>query len=208
MILDSACSDKIYQQTPPHPVNPTSLLGWLPAAFLLVSSLLTGMAGAEQVLKVGPTRDIKTIAAAAAKAQDGDTVEIDAGDYLGDVAIWKQDRLTIRGVGGKAQLIAAGQSAEKKAIWVVRGGRITVENMVFKGAKVPDKNGAGIRFEKGHLLLKNCGFFDNENGILTAGGDAILEIENSEFGHNGFGDGYSHGIYVGGIKLFKLTGSY
>lgn len=163
---------------------------------------------AAQVLKVGPTRDIKTIAAAAVKAQDGDTVEIDAGEYLGDVAVWKQDRLTIRGVGGKAQLLAAGQSAEKKAIWVVRGGSVTIENIVFKGAKVPDKNGAGIRFEKGHLRIKNCAFFDNENGILTAGGDSTLEIENSEFGHNGHGDGYSHGIYVGGIKLFKLTGSY
>lgn len=166
------------------------------------------MAGATQILKVGPTREIKTVAAAAAKAQDGDTVEIDAGEYLGDVAIWKQDRLTIRGIGGKAQLLAAGQSAEKKAIWVVRGGNITVENIIFKGAKVPDKNGAGIRFEKGHLLLKNCGFFDNENGILTGSGDLKLEIENSEFGHNGYGDGYSHGIYVGSIKLFKLTGSY
>ena len=169
-----------------------------------------GLTGAttSALLKVGPNRDFKSIEAAAAKARDGDTVEIDAGDYLGDVAVWKQDRLTIRGVGGKVQLIAAGQSAEKKAIWVVRGGKITVENVVFKGAKVPDKNGAGIRFEKGHLLVKNCSFFDNENGILTGNGDSVLEVENSEFGRNGYGDGYSHGIYVGSIKLFKLTGSY
>ena len=208
MVLNITCGDNIHYHVPDHLVNTKHLPGWLPIVLLLIASLLTSMAGAGQVLKVGPTRDVKTIAAAAAKAQDGDTVEIDAGDYVGDVAVWKQDRLMIRGVGGKAQLLAAGQSAEKKAIWVIRGGSITVENIIFKGAKVPDKNGAGIRFEKGHLRVKNCGFFDNENGILTGGGDSTLEVENSEFGNNGHGDGYSHGIYVGGIKLFKLTGSY
>lgn len=208
MVFNKTCGDNIYYHVPERPVNTKHLPGWLPIALLLIALQLTGRASAQQVLKVGPTRDIKTVAAAAAKAQDGDTVEIDAGDYLGDVAVWKQDRLTIRGVGGKAQLLAAGQSAEKKAIWVVRGGGITLENIIFRGAKVPDKNGAGIRFEKGHLRVKNCGFFDNENGILTGAGDSTLEVENSEFGNNGHGDGYSHGIYVGSIKLFKLTGSY
>mgnify|MGYP000116597275 CR=1 FL=1 len=36
----------------------------------------------------------------------GDTVEIDPGDYLADVAVWTQDRLTIRGAGLGVRLIA------------------------------------------------------------------------------------------------------
>lgn len=160
------------------------------------------------VIKVGPSHGIRTIATAAALAKDGDTIEIEAGDYPGDVAVWKQDRLVIRGIGGRVRLVAGGASAEGKAIWVVRGGRITIDNIEFTGARVPDRNGAGIRFEKGHLVVRNCRFLDNENGILTSGGNLDLEIENSEFGHNGAGDGYSHNLYVGAIRKLRVVGSY
>lgn len=165
-------------------------------------------AAASRVIRVGPNHAIRTIAAAALQAQDGDTIEIEAGDYPGDVAVWKQDRLTIRAVGGRARLIANGASAESKAIWVIRGGAITVENIEFSGARVRDKNGAGIRFEKGHLIIRNCRFTDNENGILTGGGSAALDIENSEFGNNGAGDGYSHNLYVGALRKLRVVGSY
>lgn len=168
-------------------------------------------AASGNVIKVGPSHGIRTIATAAALAKDGDTIEIEAGDYTGDVAVWKQDNLVIRGIdakGKRARLIAAGASVEGKAIWVVRGGRITVENIEFTGARVPDKNGAGIRFEKGHLVVRNCRFTDNENGILSGGGNLDLDIENSEFGHNGAGDGYSHNLYVGAIRKLRVVGSY
>ena len=164
--------------------------------------------GTTRILRVGPGQRSRTVAAAAALAQDGDTIEIEAGSYPGDVAVWTQNNLTIRGVGGRARLVATGASADQKAIWVVRGGAIKVENIEFTGARVPDKNGAGIRLEKGRLVIRNCRFVDNENGILTAGGDAELDIENSEFGHNGAGDGYSHNLYVGALRRLRVTGSY
>jgi hypothetical protein len=162
-----------------------------------------------RVLRVGPMQAIRHIADAAAQARDGDTVEIDAGDYVADVAVWVRDQLTVRGVGGQVRLIAAGASAERKAIWVLRGGSMTVENIDFIGTRVPDRNGAGIRFEKGHLIIRNCRFEDNENGILTGGNkDSELEIEDSEFGNNGAGDGQSHNLYVGALRRLTVTGSY
>lgn len=161
-----------------------------------------------KILKVGPQQEIRLVSTAAKLAKDGDTIEIEAGDYPGDVAVWKQNRLTIRGVGGRPRLIAAGAHAEGKAIWVVRGGDITVENIEFTGARVPDRNGAGIRFERGHLVVRNCRFTDNENGILSGSGNMELEIENSEFGDNGAGDGQSHNLYVGAIRKLSVTGSY
>ena len=166
-------------------------------------------ASATRVIQVGAKRAVGSLAQAATQAKDGDTIEVDAGDYVEDVAVWQQARLTIRAVGGRARLLAMGAAAESKAIWVVRGGNITVEGFDFVGAKVGDKNGAGIRFEKGQLLVKNCVFVDNENGILT-GGDktAELTIENSEFGNNGYGDGLSHNLYVGSIAKLTVTGSY
>jgi hypothetical protein len=168
----------------------------------------TALGSHARVLRVGSKQSLQTVAAAAAVARDGDMIEVEAGDYLADVAVWKQNNLTIRGTGGRPRLIASGASAENKAIWVVRGGTVTVENVEFSGARVPDKNGAGIRFEKGHLVIRNCRFVNNENGILTGKGDAELEVENSEFGHNGAGDGYSHNIYVGAIRRLRVTGSY
>lgn len=180
-----------------------------PDGSLTVTPLSAGNSGEPRTLQVGRLHPYATIAAAAKDARNGDTVEIEAGDYVGDVAIWAQDNLTIRAVGGRAKLFANGRHVERKGIWIVRGGNITVENIEFHDAKVEHRNGAGIRFEKGHLILRNCAFFDNENGILTHNDEiSELEIESSEFARNGYGDGQTHNIYVGSIKRFTLTGSY
>jgi len=159
--------------------------------------------------RVGPAREFKTLADAANTVGSGTTIEVDAGVYEGDVAVWRQDKLTIRAVGGRVLLKAKGTSAEGKAIWVMRGGQISVEGFDFSGAEVPDHNGAGIRLETGHLIVRNCRFIDNENGILTSNGsDVELDIVNSEFAHNGYGDGLTHNLYVGAIARLSVTGSY
>lgn len=162
-----------------------------------------------KVIRVGKSQQVRTVAEASRLARDGDTVEIETGAYSADVAVWEQKDLTIRGVNGRAELRAAGAAAEGKAIWVVRGGAILIENIAFSGTTVPDLNGAGIRFERGRLTIRNCVFSDNENGIL-AGNDPslVLEIEDSEFANNGAGDGRSHNLYVGSIGKFSVTGSY
>ena len=67
-----------------------------------------------RVLQVGSTRLLRSPSAAAAIARDGDTIEIEAEEYRGDVAVWSRDRITIRAVGGRARLVAAGASAEGK----------------------------------------------------------------------------------------------
>lgn len=160
-------------------------------------------------LLVGVSQKIRTIAQAAKIARSGDTILIEPGVYAGDVAVFTQDKLTIRVAGGRARLNANGASAEGKAIWVVRGGHIVVENIEFVGARVPNHNGAGIRFEKGRLVLRNCLFRDNENGILTSGNkEAELDIENTEFDRNGTEDGFGHQLYAGEIASLKVSGSY
>lgn len=162
-----------------------------------------------RVIRVGPTRAIRTIAEAARRAVDGSVIEIDPGDYHRDVAVWDRARLTIRGRGDRVRLIADGASAEGKAIWVVRRGEVTIENIEFVGARVPDRNGAGIRLESGQLLVRQCRFYASESGIITAADvRSTLDVEDSEFGFLGQGDGYSHGIYVGAIASFRLVGSY
>lgn len=162
-----------------------------------------------QIVQVGPQRAIRTLAEASRVATNGDTIEVDAGEYYRDVAIWTQSDLTLKAIDGRARLVSGGASAESKGIWVIRGGNIQIEGFDFIGATVSDRNGAGIRFEKGHLVVRDCKFLKNENGILTGGhAGSTLEIENSEFGYNGFGDGRSHNLYVGAISRLRVTGTY
>jgi len=162
-----------------------------------------------RVLRVGTRRTLKRPSAAASIAHDGDIIEIDAGSYEGDAAVWRQHRLTIRGIGGRAHLSANGAHAEGKAIWVVKGNDTLIESVEFSGAKVPDHNGAGIRLEGASLIVRDCYFHDNENGILTSVNSASdILVEYSEFARNGFGDGYTHNIYIGNARSFTLRFSY
>jgi hypothetical protein len=181
-------------------------------AFRLPALLLAFYAGAgaaADIIQVGPNSRARTIAEAAALAGDGDTVVIAPGDYYGDVATWTQDRLTIRaGAGGRVRVIAAGSQADGKAIWIVAGGKVTIEDIEFRGARAPGHDGAGLRLDKGNLLIRRCAFLDNENGLIAADGDAALAIENSEFGDNGDGSGATHTLQVGGIRSLKVSGSY
>ena len=162
-----------------------------------------------RIIRVGPTRKYKKPSEAARIVIDGDTVEIDKGLYKGDVAVWRKNRLTIRGVGGKAHLAANGNSAERKATWVIKGNDTVLENIEFSGAKVKDRNGAGIRQEGTNLTIRHCYFHDNENGILAGGNaNSTILIEYSIFARNGYGKGYTHNMYINRIKHFILRYSY
>lgn len=170
---------------------------------------LPARAASGKKIVVGPQEAIRRIDAAAALAQDGDTIEILPGEYAQQAIVWKQARLTIRGKGTRPVLHAAGAHAEGKALWVIRNGDIRIENLEFRGARVPDGNGAGIRFENGRLTVRRCAFFDNETGILTSNANnAELIVEDSEFGaaprHEG---SLHHLLYVGRIASLRVAGS-
>ena len=152
---------------------------------------------------------VATLAEAVRQARDGDTIVVPGGDYRGDVAVLHQKRLTIRGQGPRPVFFADGKHAEDKAILVVRDGDILIENLEFRGARVPDGNGAGIRFEKGRLTVRACVFADNQNGLLAANfEDAELIIEDSVFTQAPRVEGRLHHLlYVGRIASLKVSGS-
>ncbi|APW48099.1 hypothetical protein BLL52_1155 [Rhodoferax antarcticus ANT.BR] len=162
-----------------------------------------------KTFQVGPQRNIKTIAEAARLVKPGTTIEVDSGVYAGDVAVWQRDNITLRAVGGRVRLQANGAAAEGKGIWVVRAKGMRVEGFDFEGAIVPSRNGAGIRLDSGSLIVKDCGFFLNEIGLLTNNDpDTVLEVEDSEFAYNMRPDGHNHNLYVGAIARLSVTGSY
>ena len=132
------------------------------------------------VLSVGSGKSYSTIATAVAAAQNGDTIEVQAGTYTNQyVSISKN--ITLQGVGGMVSMVSTGLIPNGKAIFIT-SGNITINNFEFSGAQVSDANGAGIRYEGGNLTLNSCYFHNNEDGLL--GGTwptGTLTVNNSEF---------------------------
>ena len=166
-----------------------------------------------RVLKVGPGQPYTLPSQAAKAAGNGDVIEIQAGTYNGDVAVWRADNLVIRGVGGPVRLLAGGRAAQDKGIWVIAGDNTTVQNVEFSGARVRDRNGAGIRQEGAGLIVRHCRFVDNEMGILAGSNPrSDILIEHSEFARNTTDyeryKALGHNVYVGRVRSFTLRHSW
>lgn len=173
----------------------------------LLGSVSQAAPGASLV--VGPGGQPMSLREAVREARDGDTIDLLPGTYRGEVAVVEGKRLVIRGIGRRPVLHADGRIAEGKAILVVRGGEVLVENIEFRGCRSSDRNGAGIRLDSGSLRVVRCAFFDNENGLLTGNvEDATLAIESCEFGEAPrVVGGLHHLLYVGRIGRLTVTGS-
>jgi hypothetical protein len=174
-------------------------------------ALLAAAWGSSQAASfvVGPSGLPYSLRGALQLAADGDEIQVLAGDYYGDVGLVTQKKLTIKGIGKRPVFRANGRSVENKGILVVRAGEVTVENIEFRGARVPDGNGAGIRLDSGKLTVNRCAFFDNEIGLLTGNAaDTELTIFDSEFGDapNAIGS-LPHLLYAGRIAKLSVTGS-
>ncbi|SHG59467.1 hypothetical protein [Massilia sp. CF038] len=171
------------------------------AAALLGAAPFAGAA----TLSVGPGMTYATPCRAFAAAAAGDTVEIAAATYTGDVCGIYAHNLTIRGINGRPKINAGGKNAMGKAIWVVVGNNITIDNVEMFGAKVPDLNGAALRLEGTGFTMRNSFLHDNENGILSGANlNSDVLIENTEFGHNGYGTGQTHNLYIGNVRTLTF----
>ncbi|MEM9706024.1 MAG: hypothetical protein AAF850_08100, partial [Pseudomonadota bacterium] len=156
-------------------------------------------------------QDANDIASLIENASSERALVLPAGDYFieGDIKVRKNIRID---GNGNVRLIAAAPLA-KGILNTLPNVNLTVSGISFEGATSPDKNGAGIRHDGDTLTILDCRFIRNENGVLATGADAgIVRIDRSEFLENGYGDGYSHGIYLssGGqlrVKRSSFTGT-
>jgi hypothetical protein len=174
-----------------------------------------GAAPGGRVIQVGAARSITRPSQAAAIAESGDVIELDPEVYAGDVAVWTVNDIVIRGMPDQdhrryARMLAHGAVAEGKAIWVIKGNNVKVENIEFAEAAAPAGNGAGIRAEGDNLVVSGCYFHDNEEGILTTVDlpDSVIDIEGSEFARDGGNGGQSHEIYINHVHQLIVRGSY
>ncbi len=161
------------------------------------------------IWQVGPAHTYTMPSQVSTLVQNGDTVDIDAGNYPSDVCRWQAHNLLLRGVGGLAQLESNGLSWGDKAIWVIQGNNNRVEWIEFSECTSTSQNGAGIRYEGLNLTVSHCYFHDNEDGILGgAFHPCTVVIEFSEFAYNGYGDGFSHNLYIGNIDTLIFRYNY
>jgi Hint domain len=161
------------------------------------------------VLTVGPgqTFEFTTLSAAVAASHDGDVIQVQAGTYVNDFAT-VNTKITIEGMDGMVHLLATVPPSNGKAI-LVTNTDVTLRNLEFSGAQVADGNGAGIRYQGGNLMIDNCYFHDNQDGMLAASDAAgSITINDSQFAHNGTGDGKTHNLYVNEVGTLTITNSY
>jgi hypothetical protein len=182
------------------------------AVILLALSATPATAG---TLTVGPDEAYKTIAAAVAASRDGDTIAVKAGLYENDYAEITK-KVTLTAVGGFARLHSTGLIPNRKAI-LIADTDITIKGFEFSGARVSGNdggNGAGIRYQGGNLVIENCYFTDNEDGIMGTGdGTGTVTIKDSEFFANGAvtgpSAGFTHNLYISaGIAALTIENSY
>lgn len=167
-------------------------------------SLFCLTAANAEVLKVGPDEAFATPCQAIAASSDGDVIEIDAhGAYPAEACAWNQNRLTLRGVNGRAVLKGGPETAQAEALWDIAGRGTVIENMEFSGAA------AAVISRSGDLTVRNSYFHDNGQGLVVEDGapDAAAVVENSEFAFNGHGDDDAE-IAIGATGSFQLKQTF
>lgn len=104
-----------------------------------------------------------------------------------------------------------GVACEGKATLVLRGRSAEVAGLVFQNIRVPDSNGAGIRLERGGLIVAQSWFRDSQQGILTnSDPSGVLVVDQSTFTRLGTCEGAggcAHSIYTGNYGQVRITRS-
>ncbi|KQM67503.1 hypothetical protein ASE75_00680 [Sphingomonas sp. Leaf17] len=137
------------------------------------------------------------------------TILIAPGTYR-QCAVQQGGRITFKAATPGTAIFEA-VACEDKAALVLRGQGSVVDGLVFRGYRVSDGNGAGIRTEMGDLTVRNAMFLDSQEGIL--GGEPVAQkivIDRSTFAGLGQCDespGCSHAIYLANKGSVTVTHS-
>ncbi len=137
------------------------------------------------------------------------TILIAPGTYA-ECAIQTAGHISYR-AAVPGRVIFDGGICEGKAALVLRGRSAAVDGIVFQRMAVKDRNGAGIRLEKGNLNVTRSIFRDSEQGILTAADPSgQIIIDQTTFSGLGRCDGdvaCAHSIYIGDYGGLTVTRS-
>ncbi|MDW3094055.1 MAG: hypothetical protein R8G33_00105 [Gammaproteobacteria bacterium] len=164
-----------------------------------------------ETLYVGEGEKYGSIDEVQSVVSDGDIIEIVPGVYR-DCAYFGSDNIVVRPKGWpkkKEKVRFQDVACEGKAIFVIAGDNALIEGIEFVNARVPDKNGAGIRFEGANLTINDSYFLNNEMGLLASENrDSEIVIRRSVFELNGKEPPrWGHGVYDDGAKMLRIIDS-
>ena len=137
------------------------------------------------------------------------TISVAPGTYR-QCAVQQAGNVTIA-AAEPGTVVFDGVTCEGKAALVLRGRSARISGVTFRAMEVPDRNGAGIRLERGDLVVAQSWFLDSEQGILTADDpNGTIVIDKSTFA--GLGNcensaGCAHSIYIGDYGRLRVTRS-
>ena len=162
--------------------------------------------------RVGPTRDLKTFGAVAARLVAGDVVLLDSDDYHETVKLassgTRTSPIVIRGVGAERAVFDAqglntsGRGPVPRAAFQIEGANIVLEHLEFRNAR-NGENAAGIRLlNSTNAVVRDCKVTRCDMGIFGGDTETAL-IENCEIAFNGTDNfnGYSHNLYMSGNRV-------
>lgn len=137
------------------------------------------------------------------------TIRIAPGRYR-DCSVQEAGRVAFRAAEPGTTFLDGG-ICEGKAALVLRGRAAAVDGLVFQNMRVADGNGAGIRLERGPLMVTNSSFSDSESGILAGDDPAgAIRVDRSSFAGLGRCDrdlDCAHSIYIGRYGSLSVTRS-
>lgn len=180
---------------------------WLSAALLATAgtlAIISEPAQASRVVTLCPAEStqpenraqdcqFRSLSEAVATLQDGDRLEIAAGDYR-EAALLTANSVTIVAAKGAALKDTA---YDGKAALLIRGNDTVIEGLECSGIQVPAQNGACIRLRGRNLTLRNVYFHDSQQGLLSGGEVGEVIVEDSRFERLG-AIGRAHAIYMSG----------
>ena len=182
-------------------------------SFLLITALCTAVASAQSAApfqNAETGRNYGSLQQAVDSIGEGEGTIIIAPGTHRQCAVQKAGVVAFR-AAVPGQTIFDSATCEDKAAFVLRGEAASIDGIIFQNMRVKDRNGAGIRLEKGDLTITRAIFRNSEQGILTADDRAgSISIDRSTFSGLGRCDGgYScaHSIYIGGYGSLSVTNS-
>lgn len=177
---------------------------------ILILAALPLLAAAPSAPFLVGTHGYATLQAAVDAIGDGEgVVTLRPGTYR-ECAVQQAGRVTFR-AATPGTAILDGAACEDKAGLVLRGRGTVVEGIVFRGYRVADGNGAGIRTEAGDLTVREAMFLDSQQGIGGGyAGPQTVTIDHATFAGLGQCDeavNCSHAIYLGNRGTVTITRS-
>ena len=164
-----------------------------------------------ETLYVGANEKYKSIDEVQSVVEDGDIIEIVPRVYR-DCAVFYANNITVRPKGWpeqKEKVRIQDVACEGKAIFVISGNDVLIEGIEFVHARVPDKNGAGIRFDGRNITVNDSYFLNNEFGFFASyNRESEVIIRRSVFELNGKKPPrWGHGIYDDGSMILRVIDS-